>query len=90
MKGVGGNEKVWTYYQENKTSVEKITRFDIFNLQYKLPAGILRVPYDILNRINRNKLNSVNTGLVSEIKHTDYIQVENADEALDLFLILRK
>ena len=68
----------------------KITRFDIFNLQYKLPAGILRVPYDILNRINRNKLNSVNTGLVSEIKHTDYIQVENADEALDLFLILRK
>ena len=90
MKGVGGNEKVWTYYKENKASVEKITRFDIFNLQYRLPASILRIPYDILNRMNRNKLNSANTGLVSDIQHSDYIMVDNADEALDLFLILRK
>lgn len=90
MKGVGGNEKVWTYYKENKVSVEKITRFDIFNLQYRLPASILRIPYDILNRMNRNKLNSANTGLVSDIQHKDYIMVDNADEALDLFLILRK
>ena len=90
MKGVGGNDKVWTYYKENKASVEKITRFDIFNLQYKLPASILRIPYDILNRVNRNKLNAANTGLVSEINHSDYVMIENADEALDLFLILKK
>jgi len=90
MKGVGGNEKVWTYYNENKASVEKITRFDILNLQYRLPASILRIPYDILNRINRNKLNTANTGLVAEIQHSDYVMVDNADEALDLFLILRK
>ncbi len=90
MKGVGGNEKVWTYYNENKASVEKITRFDILNLQYRLPASILRIPYDILNRINRNKLNTANTGLVAEIQHSDYVMVDNADEALDHFLILRK
>ncbi|OEK06458.1 class I SAM-dependent methyltransferase [Roseivirga misakiensis] len=90
MKGVGGNEKVMTYYEQNKKSVERITRFDIFNLQYNLPAPLLRIPYDILNRINRNKLNTSNTGLVSEIRHKDYLLQDNADTALDLFLILEK
>jgi len=90
MKGVGGNEKVMTYYEQNKKSVQRITRFDIFNLQYNLPAPLLRIPYDILNRVNRNKLNTANTGLVSEIGHEDYLLVDNADTALDLFLILEK
>lgn len=90
MKGVGGNEKVMAYYLENKKSVEKITRFDIFNLQYRLPAPLLRIPYDILNRMNRNKLNTSNTGLVAEISHQDYELTDHADEALDLFLILQK
>lgn len=90
MKGVGGNEKVWAYYEENKKSVRKITRFDVFNLQYRLPAALLRVPYDMLNRMNRNKLNSANNSLVSEITHEDYLLTEKAEEALDLFLILRK
>ncbi len=90
MKGVSGNDKVWAYYEENKKSVEKITRFDIFNLQYRLPAAMLRVPYDILNRMNRNKLNDANNSLVSDITHEDYLLAENAEEALDLFLILRK
>ena len=90
MKGVGGNEKVWAYYEENKRSVEKITRFDIFNLQYRLTAALLRIPYDILNRMNRNKLNDSNQGLVSEIKHDDYLLAQKEEEALDLFLILRK
>ena len=90
MKGVTGNDKVWAYYEENKKSVEKITRYDIFNLQYRLPAALLRVPYDILNRMNRNKLNNANTGLVAEITHEDYLLSDKADESLDLFLILRK
>lgn len=90
MKGVGGNDKVMTYYEMNKKSVEKITRFDVLNLQYRLPASILRVPYDILNRMNRNKLKISNNTLVNEINHDDYILVEDGDKALDLFLILEK
>lgn len=90
MKGVGGNEKVMEYYDENKRAVEKITRFDIFNLQYRLPAALLRVPYDLLNRLNRNKLNEGNSELVSAIQHDDYVLTELADEALDLFLVLEK
>ena len=90
MMGVGGNDKVMAYYEMNKKSVQKITRFDIFNLQYRLPAAVLRVPYDLLNRMNRNKLKNSNDSLVNEIHHSDYLLTKNADEALDLFLILEK
>ncbi|RAW02684.1 class I SAM-dependent methyltransferase [Pseudochryseolinea flava] len=90
MKGITGNNKVMSYYQENKKSVEKITRFDIFNLQYRLPASILRIPYEILNRYNRNKLQSGDNKLVSDIHHSDYIVVDDAKDALDLLLIVRK
>ncbi len=90
MKGITGNEKVMEYHEQNRKSVNRITRFDIFNLQYKLPASILRIPYEILNRYNRNKLQSGNTGLVSNIHHQDYVVVDNASNALDLLLIVRK
>ncbi|AYB31187.1 class I SAM-dependent methyltransferase [Chryseolinea soli] len=90
MKGITGNDKVMTYYAENKKSVERITRFDIFNLQYKLPASLLRIPYEILNRWNRNKLQSTDNTLVTNIHHSDYVVVDDASEALDLLLIVRK
>src|SRR5688572_29127444 len=90
MKGITGKEKVMDYYQRNKRSVKRITRFDIFNLQYNLPASILKVPYEILNRWNRNKLQSNDSRLVTDIKHEDYIVVDDARAALDLLLIVRK
>jgi ubiquinone/menaquinone biosynthesis C-methylase UbiE len=90
MKGITGNDKVMAYYEENKKSVDRIMRFDIFNLQYRLPAAILRVPYEILNRWNRNKLQSGGNQLVSDIHHKDYMVVDDAAEALDLLLIVRK
>ncbi len=90
MKGITGNEKVMAYYQENKKSVEKITSFDVLNLQYRLPASWLRIPYEIMNRWNRNKLQHQDQGLVKEIHHADYLETAQADDALDLFMICRK
>ena len=90
MKGVAGNEKVMEYYEMNKKSVHKITRFDIFNLQYHLPASMLKIPYDLLNRMNRNKLQTTDDTLVKSITNTDYILSDNADESLDLFCIMTK
>lgn len=90
MKGVAGNEKVMAYYEDNKKSVQRIMRFDIFNLQYRLPAPLLRIPYDILNRMNRNKLSDQNGGLVNEISQEDYLLTDVADSALDLFLVVQK
>lgn len=90
MKGITGNDRVMEYYEQNKKSVEKITRWDIFNLQYNLPAWLLRIPYELLNRMNRNKLHTNDGSLVSSIRHEDYQVTDKADEALDLLLIVRK
>jgi len=88
--GIGGNEKVWNYHEANRKSVRRIMRFDIFNLQYRLPAGLLRIPYEILNRINRNKLHKQQSGAVEEISHEDYPVVDRPEKALDLFYVLGK
>jgi len=56
MKGIAGDDQVLEYHERNRASVNQIMRFDIFDLQHLLPAGLLRIPYDILNRVNRNKL----------------------------------
>lgn len=90
MKGITGNKKVMDYYEQNKKSVNRLMRWDIFNLQYKLPAWLLRIPYEFMNRLNRNKLQAGDSVLVRNITHDDYLVTENADEALDLFLIVRK
>ncbi len=89
-KGIGGNEKVWAYHEANRQSVQKIMRFDIFNLQYRLPASVLRMPYEILNRINRNKLHQQQGNSVVEISHEDYLLENDPMRGLDLFYILWK
>jgi 2-polyprenyl-3-methyl-5-hydroxy-6-metoxy-1,4-benzoquinol methylase len=90
MKGITGNEKVMSYHEQNRKSVARITRFDIFNLQYRLPTWMLRFPYEVLNRMNRNKLQQGDAALVSGIHHSDFVVTEDADKALDLFLIVKK
>ena len=90
MKGIAGNEKVMHYHEENRKSVNRIMRWDFLNLQYRLPAWMLRTPYELLNRMNRNKLQDKNDGLVSAIQESDYLVTDKADQALDLFLIVRK
>ena len=90
MKGVRGNDKVMAYYEMNKQAVRRITRFDVFNLQYRLPAAMLRIPYDLLNRMNRNNLKDTDDSLVRSITHEDYELTDDASEALDLFCVLRK
>lgn len=84
--GVFGNEIAMKYYAENKESVRKIMRFDILNLQYNLPRWMLQVPYDILNRRNRNKLSDKG----AHIKLEDYFVAEANDECIDLFYIAEK
>ncbi|MBX3242519.1 MAG: class I SAM-dependent methyltransferase [Chitinophagaceae bacterium] len=88
--GVFGNESIMDYYEKNKASVRKITRFDIFNLQYRLPRQMLQIPYDILNRLNRKKLLNDNQGLVTGISHEDYFIKEADDTCFDLFYIAEK
>lgn len=90
MRGITGNEKVMAYYEENRKSVNRLMRWDILKLQHRLPAALLKIPYEILNRWNRNKLHSTDNSLVTNIRHEDYLVTNDPTQALDLFLIARK
>lgn len=88
--GVAGNEHVMEYYEKNRQGVKRITRFDIFDFQHRLPAWMLRMPYDMLNRLNRRRLLAGNRTLTTSIAMDDYSLVPVSDECFDLFFVARK
>jgi SAM-dependent methyltransferase len=91
--GVFGGERVEEYYEHNKKGVARIARFDIFRLRQWLPRWMLRVPYDIANRINRRRLLTENRDLTTAIAPDDYYIApvsERGEEAFDLFYIATK
>lgn len=90
MKGIAGDEKVMEYHERNRASVNRLMRWDILDLQHRLPASWLRIPYDLMNRLNRNRLKQGADELVTGITHEDYVVTNNASSALDLFLVARK
>lgn len=89
-EGVFGKEKVMEYYAKNKKSVEAITRFDIFGLEDLLPRFILKLPYDLLNRINRRKLLIANRNLTSNISMDDYYFAHADKDCFDLYYMAQK
>ena len=90
MMGVGGNEKIMEYYEANRQGVERITRFDVLDLQHRLPRWILQIPYDILNRLNRRRLLDQNNELTSSITMEDYSIEAVTEECFDLYFIAQK
>ncbi len=90
LNGVGGNQKIWDYYAENKASVYKIMRFDILDLQHRLPAWILRIPYEILNRFNRNKLVEQTSGKALEINWDDHHLSSEPEKCIDFYFVATK
>lgn len=90
VEGVVGNEQVMAYYERNRQSVERITRWDILDLQHRLPRWMLQLPYDILNRLNRRKLLAAAPEATASIRMEDYFLTEKTEQAFDLFLTATK
>ena len=88
--GVFGDEKVMDYYEENRRSVRRITRFDVLDLQHRLPRRLLQLPYDLLNRLNRRKLLRQNTDLTTSIRMDDYRIGPVGADCFDLFYVATK
>ncbi len=88
--GVFGNDKVMEYYEKNRESVRRITRFDPLKLQYRLPRWMLQLPYDLLNRMNRRKLLRENSTLTTGIRMEDYRLDKVSDNCFDLFYMATK
>ncbi|MCS7019077.1 MAG: class I SAM-dependent methyltransferase [Bernardetiaceae bacterium] len=90
LQGVKGSPAVMAYHEQNRRSVQRIMRWDIFDLQHKLPRKLLQIPYDILNRINRNRLMRQDNELVSSIGLEDFSLESNPALCLDLFAVVTK
>ena len=90
VKGVFGSPVVMEYHERNKASVQKITRFDILKLQYRLPRQLLQIPYDIMNRLNRRRLLEGNTDSVNKVTLSDFFLKDTTDDCFDLFVIATK
>ena len=88
--GVNGNEKIMQYYEQNRRSVERIMRYDILDLQHRLPRWILQIPYDVMNRLNRRRLLESNNELTRSIKMNDYSIGEISPQSFDLYYIATK
>lgn len=90
LLGVTGNEQVMAYYERNRASVERLMRWDIFDLQHRLPAWMLRLPYDVMNRLNRRKLLRAAPEATMAIRMEDYRLEAQCDAAFDLFMVATK
>lgn len=90
MFGLFGNDKVMQYYAKNRDSVQRIMRFDILDLQHRLPRWVLQVPYDVMNRLNRRRLLKKNQELTSSITMDDYAVRPYADGCFDLLVVATK
>ncbi len=88
--GVVGNSAIMEYYEKNREGVKRITRFDILDLQHRLPRQLLQIPYDILNRINRRRLLKQNQELTLGITMADYSIVPQTDNCFDLLFVATK
>lgn len=90
VKGVFGSPVVMEYHEQNRASVQRITRFDILKLQYRLPRRLLQVPYDIMNRLNRRRLLAGNAEVVNKVSLSDFFLKDTTDHCFDLYVIATK
>lgn len=89
-QGIQGNDKVQAYYEINKAAVRRITRFDIFDLQYRLPRTWLQVPYEWGNRLSRWMAKKSDDALVTGITTQDFSINSAPAASVDFFYTASK
>ena len=90
ISGIEGNSKTEKYYNKSNQRVAQIISIDIFNLINVLPNVLLRIPYEILNRVNRLLLLKKNDSLINSISTEDYVLKPYNSKTLDFFCELKK
>jgi ubiquinone/menaquinone biosynthesis C-methylase UbiE len=90
VEGIYGNNVVMSYYEENRKAVERISRYDIFNVQYRLPAFLLKGVYSLLNNYNRFNLARSTPDITASINYDDFYLDELSENCLDYFVTASK
>ena len=90
LLGLQGDDIVNSYYKENQKAVQRLMRWDVFNIHKILPAKWIAVPYNILNKIMRKNLKQ-NMDITTAISTKDFfLQDHHLDDAWDIYLIAEK
>lgn len=90
LGGVAADEYASTYYDVSNSSTKGITRWDIFKFSSWLPAPFLYLPYEVLNRFHRNRLQKKYPELVQNINSNNYVRTDSCRNCLDLFAEVTK
>lgn len=90
IMGIYARSAAKDYYERNKKNVAAITRFDILNLQHILPAFFLKLPYNIMNNLNRIVLFQKNTEEAASITHNDFYIDKLSKSCFDYFVVAKK
>jgi SAM-dependent methyltransferase len=90
VQGIYGDSTVMEYYNINRAQIEKITKWDLFNLQYRLPSWILQIPYSIANNINRHLLFKTDTNLTNSLHYSNFFLGDASPTCLDFFVTAEK
>ena len=90
INGINGSPRISSYYRENEKSVKNMLRFDVFGVHRVLPRSILKLPYEVLNRINRKKLLVQNEQMINAYSDKDYFLSEVTNDTYDFFCRARK
>ncbi|SEW37762.1 class I SAM-dependent methyltransferase [Chitinophaga arvensicola] len=90
VQGIYGNDLIMDYYRENKKSIAAFMKYDFLNLQYNLPGYLLRIPYTLLNNLNRLLLLRKMEDLTTGFSFRDFYLQSLQDDCLDYFVMAVK
>ena len=90
IKGIHGSEQVEQYMALNAKAVHRLKSLDPLGLHERVPAWSLKIPYELLNRLNRLRLLKDNRDLAGHIDSSHYSLKDQTDNALDLWICLEK
>jgi SAM-dependent methyltransferase len=90
IRGVYGKQQARDYYEANKQSVARVRKWDPLDFEHRMPAALLKIPYNWLNRWNRHKLlRQCDTQTVRITTDEFYLDAFNP-EAYDFFALAEK
>lgn len=90
LLGLQGNDVVNDYYKANQQSVNRLLKWDIFNLHKILPAKVIAAPYNILNKMMRKQLKK-DIGVTTTISTKDFfLQEDKLEETWDIYMVAEK
>ncbi|MCX6290361.1 MAG: methyltransferase domain-containing protein [Bacteroidetes bacterium] len=90
LKGLNGNDRVNTYYEENGKFVRMILKWDVLKLHRILPAAILTKPYNWVTSLMRNKLKEKVSQSMDITTKDFHLQDDNLDAMWDIYLVAGK